>query len=103
MYTTSVKIKYRESIVEGKEGTLYYQVIHNRVVRQIGTDYHLRSGEWQEDEGYIVLGKGNTKERKEYLRELAERIRSDLLNFCRFFAPICQVSDVKFFCFTSFY
>ena len=51
MNTTSVRIKFRESTVDGKEGTLYYQVIHNRVVRQIGTDYHLRSEEWQEDEG----------------------------------------------------
>ena len=83
MNTTSVRIKFRESTVDGKEGTLYYQVIHDRMVRQIGTDYHLRSGEWQEDEGNIVIGKGNTNERKEYLRELAERIRSDRLRFAR--------------------
>ena len=83
MNTTSVRIKFRESTVDGKEGTLYYQVIHNRVVRQIGTDYHLYSGEWQEDGGNIVLGKGNTNERKDYLRELAERIRNDRLRFAR--------------------
>ena len=83
MNTTSVKIKFRESTVDGKEGTLYFQVIHNRVVRQIGTDYHLRSCEWSEDEGNIVLGKGNTNDRKEYLRELAERIRNDRLRFAR--------------------
>ena len=51
MNTTSVRIKFRESTIDGKEGTLYYQVIHNRMVRQIATDYHLRSCEWQEDEG----------------------------------------------------
>ena len=83
MNTTSVRIKFRESTVDGKAGTLYYQVIHNRVVRQIGTDYHLRSEEWQEDEGNIVLSIGNTNERKEYLRELAERIRKDRLRFAR--------------------
>lgn len=83
MNTTSVKIKFRESTVDGKEGTLYYQVIHERMVRQIGTDYHLRSDEWCEDEEYIMLGKGNTNECKEYLRELAERIRSDRLRFAR--------------------
>ena len=83
MNTTSVRIKFRESTIDGKEGTLYYQVIHNRMVRQIGTDYHLRSEEWQEDEGNIVLGKSNTNERKDYLRELAERIRSDRLRFAR--------------------
>ena len=83
MNTTSVRIKFRESKIDGKEGTLYYQVIHNHVVRQIATDYHLRSCELREDEGNIVLGKGNTNERKDYLRELAERIRSDRLRFAR--------------------
>ncbi len=83
MNTTSVKIKIRESTINGKEGTLYYQVIHNRLVRQIGTDYHLYSGEWQEDDENIVLSKGNTNERKNYLCELAEHIRNDRLRFAR--------------------
>ena len=63
MNMTSVKIKFRESTVDGKEGTLYYQVIHNRMVRQIATDYQLRSGEWQEDEGNIVLGKDGSPDK----------------------------------------
>lgn len=37
----SIKVKFRPSTIDGKEGTLYYQVIHNRVVRQINTDYKL--------------------------------------------------------------
>ena len=43
----SVKVKFRPSTIGGKEGTIYYQVIHNRVVRQIYTDYKtfsLRNG-----------------------------------------------------------
>ena len=35
----SVKVKFRPSTIGGKEGTLYYQVIHNREVRQLYT-YH---------------------------------------------------------------
>lgn len=31
----TVKIKFRPSSVDGKEGTVYYQVIHVRVARQI--------------------------------------------------------------------
>ena len=42
----SVKVKFRPSTVNGKEGTLYYQVIHNRVVRQINTEYKLFVSEW---------------------------------------------------------
>lgn len=41
----SVKVKFRPSTVNGKEGTLYYQVIHNRVVRQINTEYKLFASE----------------------------------------------------------
>lgn len=37
----TVKAKVRPSCIEGNPGTLYYQVIHQRVVRQITTDIHL--------------------------------------------------------------
>ena len=42
----SVKVKFRPSTVSGREGTLYYQIIHNRVVRQINTEYKLFVSEW---------------------------------------------------------
>ena len=32
---TSIKVKFRPSTVDGKEGGLYFQIIHNRVVRQL--------------------------------------------------------------------
>ena len=28
----SVKVKFRPSTIEGKEGTVYYQIIQNRVI-----------------------------------------------------------------------
>ena len=37
----SVKVKFRPSSIAGKEGSVYYQVIHNRVVRHIRTDYRI--------------------------------------------------------------
>lgn len=43
----SIKIKFRPSTLKDKEGTVYYQVIHHRVVRQIHTDYHLLPAEWK--------------------------------------------------------
>ena len=36
---TSVKVKFRPSTVIGKMGSIYYQVIHGRMVRQISTNY----------------------------------------------------------------
>ena len=88
MITTSVRIKLRESSVDGKEGSLYYQVIHNWVVRQIGTEYHLFSAEWHEDDENIVLNKTANTERNAYLQELAERIRIDRLRFARIISEL---------------
>lgn len=50
---TSVKIKFRPSTVEGKEGGIYFQIIHNRVVRQLNTDYKVLAHEWDADAEYI--------------------------------------------------
>lgn len=34
----SFKLKFRPSVTQGQEGTLYFQVIHRRVVKMIYTD-----------------------------------------------------------------
>jgi integrase len=51
---TTVKMKFRPSTVEGKDGALYYQVIHRRCVRQISTDYRIPQSQWDECK-HIVL------------------------------------------------
>ena len=48
------KIKFRASSVGMKEGTLYYQVIHNRVARQIHTEYRLYPSEWDAARSYLL-------------------------------------------------
>lgn len=69
----TIKVKLRPSIVEGKEGVLYYQVIHNRLVRQIKTEYKLFTNEWNDRSSEFVLplsGKG----RRNYLLALREKV-----------------------------
>ena len=39
----SVRVKFKPSAVEGKEGVIYYQIIQNRVSRQLKTDYRIYS------------------------------------------------------------
>ena len=51
---TSIKIKFRPSSVEGKEGCIYIQIIHNRVVRQSNTDYRIFVSEWDEEAETII-------------------------------------------------
>ena len=74
----SVKVKFRPSTVNGKEGTLYYQVIHNRVVRQINTDYKLFASEWDSrSEAVILHHMQSEQERNNYLLSIGSRIKWD--------------------------
>ena len=57
---TSIKIKHRPSSVEGKEGCIYFQIIHNRVVRQLNTDYRIFASEWNEDTETIIANGDRT-------------------------------------------
>ena len=74
MPMTSIKVKFRPSTVDGKEGGLYFQIIHNRVVRQLKTDYKVRVEEWNaESESVIVNGN-----RSNLLLGIQERLAWDV-------------------------
>ena len=71
----SVKVKFRPSAVTDKEGTIYYQVIHNRVIRQIKTDYRVFGEEWNEKSGIVILSANG---RTDILRSIKERVGWDV-------------------------
>ena len=71
----SVKVKFRPSTIEGKEGTVYYQIIQNRVIRQLKTDYRIFTDEWNENGSCIIVG---SSERSNLLLSLQERMEWDL-------------------------
>ena len=50
----TIRTKFRSSSAEGREGALYYQVIHNRVVRQISTGYKLFASEWDQRSEAVI-------------------------------------------------
>lgn len=70
----SINVKLRTSTADGKEGTIYYQIIHNRVIRQQKTDYHLFTHEWNEKRSTVII-EGN---RSNYLQSVKERIEWDV-------------------------
>lgn len=78
--TTSVKAKFRPSRVKGKTGTVYFQVIHDRVARQISTGYKLFPGEWKD--GAVIFPEQNP-ERSGYLAETYTSSVNSFLRFCR--------------------
>ena len=74
---TTVKVKFRASSVPTREGTLFYQVIHGRVPRQINTGYKLFSPEWDRLHAEVLLPPDAGQSRHTYLVTLRERIADD--------------------------
>jgi len=70
----SLKVKFRPSVKEDREGTIYYQIIHNRIVRQLKTDYKIYNGEWNELTSEIVIS-FHLKRRESYLLTIKERVK----------------------------
>lgn len=73
----SIKVKFRPSTITDKEGVIYYQVIHNRVIRQIATGYRIYNSEWNEESESIVIQQYEA-DRDKYLTNITERIMFDL-------------------------
>lgn len=71
----SFKLKFNPSAAKDREGTLYFQVIHRRVVKTIFTDYHIMPGEWDVATSSVrVTGSG---ERQPRLQLIDAKVRRD--------------------------
>jgi len=74
----TIKVKFRPSVVAGKEGTIYYQIIHRRVIRQMKTDYRIHPDEWDEKaSGIRIAGSSSLTERRSLLLAWQECIERD--------------------------
>ena len=85
----TIKIKFRPSTVDGGQGSIFYQVIHNRVARQQKTGYRLYGYEWNSHSSEVVLPKFN-ENRKRYLSEIGDKIRMDVKHFQKVIADYEQ-------------
>ena len=80
----SVRIKFRPSTVEGKEGTLYFQIIHKRVARTVFTDCRVFTSEWNNVSSSVITR--GTEERKAYLEMVASKLKWSLERFTKIIA-----------------
>ena len=71
----TIKVKLRSSSVEGRAGTIFYQIIQNRVIRQLKTDYRLFTHEWNEVNNSIIIASSN---RQNYLQSIEGCIYWDI-------------------------
>lgn len=73
----TTKFKFRASSVSGKQGTLFLQVIHQRVSRQVSTKYKLYPNEWDAAGQSVVVPADIPSERSHYLHAVQEALRRD--------------------------
>lgn len=72
----SIKIKFRPSTIPDHEGTVYYQIIHERKVRQILSNYKVLPREWDPKRSMVIVSPKS--ERKMFILSIRERIRWDV-------------------------
>ncbi len=77
----SIKIKFRPSSSPDKEGTIFYQILHDRKQRQYMTDYHIQPSEWNDKRASIATHVNS--ERKSFILSIKERIRWDMERFSK--------------------
>lgn len=106
---TTIKLKFRASAASESEGTLYYQVIHKRIVKWISTGYRIGQNEWDAKAGTLLIPSRREcnpqlslmkaaldwelKQRKEVLCKLKNENKDFSLNeLCEAFSrlPPCQ-------------
>ena len=74
-------LKFRPSTVADNEGTVYYQIIHERKVRQLLSDYKVYQFEWDEKREMVVTD--HKSDRKSLILSIRERIRWDVERLTR--------------------
>ena len=71
----TIKLKYRASSVKGKDGTLFFQIIHQRQVRQIYTGLRVSDAEWDAEEALVNLPSETSVERTKYLVSIKDSLK----------------------------
>lgn len=72
----TAKLKFRQSVVIGKEGSLYYQLIQGGVVRQVPTPFRIYPEEWDFHANRIVIHPSS--DRSSYLESVLRTTYSDI-------------------------
>lgn len=73
---TSIKVKFRPSSVTGQEGTIYYRIIHERIPRQIISQYHIFPFEWDKRQSTVKVNR--LSNRRQLLESISEGVRTDV-------------------------
>lgn len=76
---TSIKVKFRPSIDCSSEGSIFYQIIHDRKTRQLNSAYKVLPSEWDERREMAITPCGSA--RMTHIKAIRDNIRSDIERF----------------------
>ena len=85
----SIKLKFRPSTVQGEPGAIFYRIIHNRIARQVTTNYRIYSHEW-DTHNSVILKSQNNNARDAHLLKLQSSIDEDMQRFNRIIKSLDQ-------------
>lgn len=71
----TIKLKFRPSIVDGKDGTLFFQIIHFRQIRQINTNLRISREEWDATNTSIIISSADSQ-RAMYLSSINKSLKN---------------------------
>lgn len=86
----TIKLKFRRSSINGKEGTLYYQITHCHKTAMISTAYHIHPYEW--DEKHSAIHTGEDGERKDLLKLYQSNINREMMLMARLADKKCKTN-----------
>ncbi|MCM1033772.1 MAG: site-specific integrase [Odoribacter sp.] len=72
----TIKVKFRKATADNHEGSIYYQIIHKRKPRQLPSDLHVLSSEWDDIHSTVIIP--NESERRAFLLSIMRHIGSDV-------------------------
>lgn len=86
---TSIKVKFRLSTsTNDNTGTIYYQITHERTVRQLSTSFLITSDEWDKERSRIIV-KGD-EDREPHLLYIQKEIQHDMIRLGVIIKSLCE-------------
>ncbi|MDE6270240.1 MAG: site-specific integrase [Muribaculaceae bacterium] len=77
----SIKLMFQPPSVAGQEGTIFYQIVHDKRRRQIISPCHVLASEWDDSRGAVVAKQGGSRFTR--VRFVRDRIRMDMNRLMR--------------------
>ena len=76
----TVKVKFRPSTRRNAMGTVVYQVVHKRQLRQVKSECKVYPSEWDSENGTVICSTADA-ERKAQLTSVTRKMRADVEKF----------------------